>query len=116
MLLRVLGVTAGSVVAVLAGTAAHEGTHWLAAWLLDADIKSVSLLPPAPEVVYWAATPRVDILIRVSTVLCSPLLTAGLLLVAKGRPLTQQLLLAAFVVAYLPRSMSDWEPILSVLT
>lgn len=101
-------------VAFAAGTVVHEGTHWAVAKSLGADIHSVSLLPPYPEVVYVASTPGVDRLIRVSTVIASVPLLVVLLWIGRGRPLVQQLTLAVFAIAYLPRSATDWEPVARV--
>jgi hypothetical protein len=94
-----------------AGTIAHELTHWATARLLGATVESVTLLPPAPEVVFRAPTPGVDVYVRASTVLLSLPLLVLVIWLALDRPFGQQVALAVFAAAYLPRSGSDWEPI-----
>jgi Zn-dependent protease len=93
------------------GTIAHELTHWATARLLGATVESVTLLPPAPKVVFRAPTPGVDVYVRASTVLLSLPLLVLVIWLALDRPFGQQVALAVFAAAYLPRSGSDWEPI-----
>lgn len=101
----------GTALAVLAGTAAHEATHAAVADGLGARIESASYLPPAPHIAYDAPTQSVDHAIRVAPIaLAIPLLVA-VMLVAAGRPLREQVVLAAFAAAYIPRSGADWAPV-----
>lgn len=108
MVVRTIALMTGSFVA---GTVAHEMTHWTVAKAMGADIESVSLISTAPQVVYRTATPGVDVAVRLSTVLFSlPLLVATIAL-AIDRPIAQQAALIVFGLAYLPRSGSDWQPV-----
>jgi len=101
----------GMALAFGAGTIAHELTHWATARLLGADVESVTLLPPAPEVVFPDATPGVDVCVRASTVLLSVPVLVAIIWLAIDRPFNQQAALAVYAAAYLPRSGSDWEPV-----
>lgn len=101
--------------AFLSGTIAHELTHWATARLLGAEVESVSLLPPAPEVVFRAPTPWVDVYVRGSTVALSVPILVAVIWLAFDRPLAQQVALAVFAVAYLPRSGSDWAPVVRAI-
>lgn len=100
----------GAAIAVLAGTAAHELTHAGAARLLGARIEHITLLPPAPRVVYDAPSAGVDAGVRLAPVIATLPLLVVVMSAMVGRPLREQLVLAAFGAAYIPRSASDWAP------
>jgi len=101
----------GAGIAVLAGTAAHETTHAVVADGLGARVESVRPLPPAPRVVYQPPSAQVDRAIRVAPIALSLPLLIAVLLVAAGRPVREQVVFAAFVAAYIPRSRTDWAPV-----
>jgi membrane-associated protease RseP (regulator of RpoE activity) len=102
--------------AFVAGTVAHELTHWLVAHLLGADVERVSLISAAPQVVYRAPTPGVDVAVRGSTVPVAALVLVAVGLAGTGRSPRVQLVLAAFALGYLPRSGSDWSAVETVVT
>jgi len=106
----------GTTVGFLLGTIAHELTHWAAAAGLGAEVERVSLLPPAPEVVYLATSARDDALIRAVTVPVALPVLVGVGLIADGRSLPTVLALLAVGLGYLPRSGSDWSGVLETLT
>jgi len=101
----------GAGIAFLTGTAAHELTHAVVADGLGARVESVRPLPPAPRVVYQPPSAQVDRAIRVAPIILSLPLLVAVMFVAAGRPLREQVVLAAFVAAYIPRSRSDWAPV-----
>lgn len=114
-MMRTVGTVGMMAGAFLGGTIAHELTHWATARLLGAEVESVSLFPPAPQVVFRAPTPRVDVYVRASTVAVSVPILVAVIWLAFDRPLAQQLALAVFAVAYLPRSGSDWAPVVRAI-
>lgn len=96
-----------------AGTIAHEATHAVTAWATGSTVKYISLVPP--EVGYIAPTERADSLVRVSTVMLSVPLLVGYMLFLQEDIWSWRLLGLAAVVAYLPRSNSDWEPVAQLI-
>lgn len=104
-------VAVGAGIAWLAGTAAHETTHAVVADGLGARIESFHPLPPTPRVVYEPPTGQIDTAIRVAPIALSLPLLVAVMFVAAGRPLGEQVVLAAFVAAYIPRSRTDWSPL-----
>jgi len=107
----VLFVAAGTALAFLAGTAAHEMTHWLAAKATGCRVESVRLFPPAPQVVFDAATPGLDRTVRGITVPAAAIVLSACLAASRGQSLAAQMIIAAFGIAYLPRSRTDWQPV-----
>lgn len=99
-------------VAYLAGLAVHELTHVVACKALGARIDTIQAYPPV--VVYEAPNELTDKIIRSSTVAaCLLMLVAyGLHASESGMSLYGHLVVLAFLAGYLPRSGSDWAPIL----
>jgi len=103
-------------VAFVAGTVAHELTHWATARLLGADVEQVRLVSAAPQVVFRTQTPTVDVAIRGSTVPVALLVLVLVGIAGAGRPVRVQLVLAAAALGYLPRSASDWSAVRAAVT
>jgi len=101
--------------AFLVGTVLHEVTHWSVATGLDAEVVETSLLPPSPEVVFEASTPRVAAAIKACTVPVAAGILVAVNLAGSGRPFLVQLVLAAFALGYLPRSQSDWGGLVALV-
>lgn len=91
------------------GTAAHELTHLLLCWLTGSRVKYVQAAPL--EVGFEAPTPGVDALVRASTTAVSVPLVVGWVIWLLGDPWSYRWLGAAAVVGYVPRSWTDWQPV-----
>lgn len=109
---KVLAVVAAGLLFVC-GTALHELTHVGTALATGSRVEYITLYPP--EVGYRAPTDRADSLVRVSTVVLSVPLLVAYMLFLQDNVWSWRLLGLAAVVAYLPRSNSDWEPVAQLI-
>lgn len=112
---RLTTVAVGATVAVLLATAAHEATHAATVHLVGGRVDHVHWWPPNAAVVFEAPDRQADALVRLAPAAVSiPLAVAGILLLSTRR-LEWQLVGAAFIAAYLPRSETDWAPVVAAL-
>lgn len=113
--MRYVSVIVGLIAAFLAGTVAHEATHYAAVHLVGGRVDHVHWLPPEPEVWYEAPTARGDALVRVAPIIISVPLLVGAIILLRDRAFAWQVAGAVTLAAYLPRSQTDWLPVARIL-
>lgn len=97
----------------LLGTIAHELTHALATVATGSVLVQVSLWPPFVD--YKAKSGYAEGIIRTATVGVSvPILVVYIMWLQAGVELAK-LAAGAFVIGYLPRSRTDWEPFAAII-
>jgi hypothetical protein len=112
--LRVLGTVGLMAAAFVAGTVAHEAVHVVAVHAVGGDVDHVHWLPPKPAVVFDADA-RGTALVRVAPVAVTvPLVAAGVWLL-RDQPLETQAAGAVLLAAFIPRSDTDWQPVVNAL-
>ncbi len=92
----------------LLGTALHEATHVIACLVTGAKVDKITAHPTAVH--YDPPSKRVDMAVKAAPVFAALPLTTGYLAYLARDPFSIRLLGLAFLIGYIPRSQTDWEP------